>query len=127
MCLQYILARLTLSIFLLPPPSLPSTISTDFILLFSYMNTKCIHHIHPHSPFPYVLSPPWYPPPEKTCFPVHLFLKCILKIKGVLPWHFRLLYIVLNNNNPYYLLFLYYHVPLLLNSVQCIMLYYIHM
>jgi hypothetical protein len=35
-----------------------------FILLFSYMNTKQNHHIHPHSPFPYA-PPPLVPTPGK--------------------------------------------------------------
>jgi hypothetical protein len=34
------------------------TILIDLILQFSYINTKCIHHIHCHSPFPYTHSPP---------------------------------------------------------------------
>jgi hypothetical protein len=34
------------------------------------MNTKYIHHIHPHPPFLYVFLLPshWYPSMEKTCF-----------------------------------------------------------
>jgi hypothetical protein len=50
--------RLTLSIFLpCPLPPLHRAISTGFIL-FSYMNTKYRHRIHPPSPFPYALPPP---------------------------------------------------------------------
>jgi hypothetical protein len=65
MCLQYILD--------LPPPSfslfLPSpslrTISTDFILLVSYMNTKYIYHVHPHSSFPCAYPSPTGIHPQK--------------------------------------------------------------
>jgi hypothetical protein len=39
------------------PSPLLKTISTSFIVLFSYMNTKYTHHIHSHSLFPYSPSP----------------------------------------------------------------------
>jgi hypothetical protein len=51
------------------------------------MDTKCIHHIHPHSPFPCApqqSSPPpiGTHPQGKTYFSLWLFifLKCILRV-----------------------------------------------
>jgi hypothetical protein len=35
-----------------PPSPLLRIISAGFNLLFSHVDTKHIHHIHPHSPFP---------------------------------------------------------------------------
>jgi hypothetical protein len=63
MCLQYILIRFNPSITLphLPCTPLRRTISTGFIILFSYRNTKYICHICPPSPF--ALSPPLGTPP----------------------------------------------------------------
>jgi hypothetical protein len=61
------------------PSSSPSlrTISTSFILLFSYTNTKYIHYIHSHSPFSYAFpSPtgthPWKRPGCTSAGGVHL-------------------------------------------------------
>jgi hypothetical protein len=51
--------------------------STGFIVLFSYMNTKYIHHIHPPLPFPYTVPySNWNPPLDRTYF---TFLSFILK------------------------------------------------
>jgi hypothetical protein len=76
MCLQYILIKYSPPIFLPHPLSLlHRTISTGFIFLFSYMNTKYIHCILPPS-FPYALLERTY----FTFFPS--FLKCILTVQG---------------------------------------------
>jgi hypothetical protein len=66
----YILAGFTppsLSQFL-PPPIL-RRISTGFIFLFSYMDTKHMLHIHPHSLFPSANPVPLVPTPEDLFFP----------------------------------------------------------
>jgi hypothetical protein len=54
----------------LPTLSYPllRTISTGFFHLFSYINKKYIHYIHPHLPFPNALSLPLLPTQEKICF-----------------------------------------------------------
>jgi hypothetical protein len=39
-------------------PSFLRAISTGFTLLFSYMDTKYTHHIHPHPPFSYAYPSP---------------------------------------------------------------------
>jgi hypothetical protein len=61
----------------LPPPSysllplsppLHRTISTAFILLFSYIDTKHIHHIHLNSPFLVSTQLPLVPSPRKDLF-----------------------------------------------------------
>jgi hypothetical protein len=109
MCLQYILVRFPPS----PPSILLRTMSTGFILLFAYMNTKYIHHIQAYSPFSYATPSHYCLPLEKTCFTIwSSFSKCILMFEGVLPWHFRHVYshdsIIINP-----LLFLYHHAPLL--------------
>jgi hypothetical protein len=59
MYLKHILVGFTPSIVLpLLPFLLLRIISAGFILLFSYMETKYVHCIHPYSPFPCVhLSP----------------------------------------------------------------------
>jgi hypothetical protein len=64
MCLQCILIRFTSSI-ILPYRVFTHlrTISIGFIVLFSYMYTKYINHIHPLH-----LPPLWYPAPGRTCF-----------------------------------------------------------
>jgi hypothetical protein len=48
------------------------------------MNTKNIHHIHPHSPFPCAHPPHWYPLPRKDLFypPALHFSKCMLMVQG---------------------------------------------
>jgi hypothetical protein len=78
MCLQCALIRIILSIILLHLPPLLRTISTGFVVLFSYMNTKYIHHIHPPPPCP---SPP---PLPLVPGPIFTFLsfnfKCILTV-----------------------------------------------
>jgi hypothetical protein len=78
MCLQYILVRFTPSIIL----PLLRIISTGFFLLFSYMNTKYIHHIHPHSPFLTIILLPLVPTPGKDLFypPVLLFVFFFLSV-----------------------------------------------
>jgi hypothetical protein len=68
----------SLSLFPLSP--LLRTISTGFILLFSYMDTKYIHNIHPHFPFPCAHPPPtgpnsWKRPIFPSCLSFAFFLK----------------------------------------------------
>jgi hypothetical protein len=58
-CLQYVLVRFTPSIILLYLlSSLLRIVSTGLVFLFSYMSTY-FHHIHPPSPFPYILPLLW--------------------------------------------------------------------
>jgi hypothetical protein len=49
------------------------------------MDTKHIHHIHPHSPFTWDHPFHWHPPPEKTYFsllPFILFLYFLFVVLG---------------------------------------------
>jgi hypothetical protein len=59
-CLQYILVELLLSNILLYPssPPIPRIVSTDLTFPFSYMSTQYFYHIHPLTPFPYILPLP---------------------------------------------------------------------
>jgi hypothetical protein len=41
-----------------PPPPIPGTVSTGLIFPFTYMCTQYLHHIHPPTPFPFLLLPP---------------------------------------------------------------------
>jgi hypothetical protein len=55
------------SFILLPP--IPRIVSTGLIFPFSYvMNTLNFQYIHPPKPFPYILSLPTGPSPDKACF-----------------------------------------------------------
>jgi hypothetical protein len=68
------------------PSSLLRTISTGFILLCSYMDTKYIHHVYPHAPFPCVHPPPTDTHPWKrfifpSC-PSYFKIKYILIVQG---------------------------------------------
>jgi hypothetical protein len=56
------------------PPSLLLGQFQCFILLFLYMNTKYIHHIHPHSSFPYALPHPTAILSQKRCFTLLSFI-----------------------------------------------------
>jgi hypothetical protein len=124
--------RFTSSIILLHPPSpLLKTLSTGFIL-FSCMNTKYIHHIHTHSPFPYIHLLALAPTPGNDLFypPVLQFFKK-LYIDSPRECHGTSdLYGLCFNqiDAPLsHLLFLYHHAPLMVNSLQYSALYYIHM
>jgi hypothetical protein len=87
MCLQYILVGFIFSIILPLLPSLLRTISTGFILLFSYMDTKYIHCIYPHSPFPCIhsLSTDTHPWKRLIFFllPFFFIYKCIDRPVGL--------------------------------------------
>jgi hypothetical protein len=61
------------------PSHLLRTLSTGFILSFWYMNTKYIHHIHPHSSTPYAFCPSVGTSPGKDL--PFIFLECILIIQ----------------------------------------------
>jgi hypothetical protein len=82
--LRYIV-RFTPSI-ILPYSSLPllRTISTDFILLFSYLNTKHMQNNHPHSSFLMLTPVLLVPTPRKDLFypPVLHFLKVYVDSSG---------------------------------------------
>jgi hypothetical protein len=52
------LNSLPLSFFFISPPPIPGVVSTGLIFPFTYMSTQYLQHIHPHTPFPYILSPP---------------------------------------------------------------------
>jgi hypothetical protein len=129
MCFQCILDIPPSSFFCFLSP-LPRTISTGFILLFSYMNTKYVHHIHPHSPFPY--APPTSTHPQKRSIlpssPPFL-KKYIMIVEGGYTLVLQAcVYYALIKLTPllHHLLFLYHHAPLIFSSLQYGMLYYIH-
>jgi hypothetical protein len=68
---------------LIPLCPLLRTISTDFIVLFLYMNTKYIHYICHFLPFPYAFLPPTGTHSWAGLFylPVLHFSKCIFIFK----------------------------------------------
>jgi hypothetical protein len=66
MCLQYILDLSTPPFLLFPAPL--RTISTGFILLSSYTDTKHSHHMHSFLPSLCLPYSRWYPPLEKIYF-----------------------------------------------------------
>jgi hypothetical protein len=108
------------------------TNSAGFIFLFSYMNTKYIHHICLHSFFPCVQPPSIGTYPRK----IFIFLSCpsFLKIKCILIVQ-EDLFLVLKvckyhafiklTPSPL-LLTHYHHAPLIFNSLMYSALYYIH-
>jgi hypothetical protein len=105
MSLQYIL-DLPLHYSPSCPSSLLRTISTGFIFLFSYMNSKHIHHIHLHSPFPYDLPNPtdthsWKKPVTSFFKKVYIdssrgfllgisdmYISCFNQINSSIPYYF---------------------------------------
>jgi hypothetical protein len=103
-------------------PSLVRPISTGFILLFSYMDTKHTHYINPSSPFP--RAHPLLLTSGKDLFfspALHFFkIKCILIIQRgivlVLPvCIYRALTTLIHS--PYYLLIIYHHAPIIFNII----------
>jgi hypothetical protein len=130
MCLQHILVTCTPSI-ILPhlSPILLKTISTGLILLFSYMNTKYMHHIH-HLPFPYAHPIPLLLTPRKNLLytpGMHFYLKCMLIVQGGFVLALQTyIYHALFKLAPSLLLFLYHYAPLIFNNLRCITLYCIH-
>jgi hypothetical protein len=103
MCLQYIPIKSNHSIILFYPPLPLTTISTGFIVLFSYMNTKYIHNIFPPSPSAYD-----YLTPTGTC-PLYLlvdhFNAYIDSLRGFTLVFQTCKYCALNQINPPPLLF----------------------
>jgi hypothetical protein len=78
----------------------------------TYTYTNYTNHIHPPSPSLFKHCPPlnthWYPPLDETCFsfPSSIFFSVYIDYsKGVLPWYFTHVYIVLQSDSPphYYL------------------------
>jgi hypothetical protein len=115
----------------LPLTPLLRTILAGFILLFSYMDTKYIHHIHPYSPFSCVHPPltgihPW----ERSIFPYcPSFFKCILIVQAGFVFVLQAcVYGVLIKltPTPRYLLIPYHCAPLIFNSLPYSALHYIH-
>jgi hypothetical protein len=45
-------------LFYSPSPPIPGMVLTVLIFPVSYMSTQHFHHIHPPTPFPYILPPP---------------------------------------------------------------------
>jgi hypothetical protein len=97
------------------------------------VSTKYIHHIHPSLVSTHLTLVP--PPKKKTYFtllPFFFFFLNQVYIDSPRGVHLGIsgLYIScfnqINCSFPHYLLILYYHVPLIFNSLQYIMLYYIH-
>jgi hypothetical protein len=119
--------RFTPSI-ILPHHLLPPffrTISAGFILLFSYMNTKYIYHIHTLSHFPYVHSSLMVSTSRKDLFyPTVLhFFKIYIDSPGGFCLGTSDLYIsCFNQINPprHNLVFLYHHASITFNSYSAI-------
>jgi hypothetical protein len=84
MCLHHILDSPPLPFSLIHPPLHLRTISVGFIILFSFVNTKYIHNIHPYSPFPYALPLLLVPVPRKGLVLTRpsLFKKYIVIVQG---------------------------------------------
>jgi hypothetical protein len=118
--LEYISIRFTPCI-ILPHTLSPllRTITVGFIILFSYMNKKHIHHVHPHSPFlmPSPLSLVPNPGKDLFIFLFFIFLSAHCQLKGGLPWDFRHVYCALLRLSLHYLLFVYHHAFLLFKNL----------
>jgi hypothetical protein len=77
-----------------PLAPIPRIVSTGLIFPFTCMCTY-FHHIHPTTPFPYILLLVPTPRQELFCLPVLCFCKkwhfCLFKIaiQGVSLWHFH--------------------------------------
>jgi hypothetical protein len=125
-CLPYVLIRFTPSIILPHPPPTPlRTISTSFIVLFSYTNTKGIQYIHPLSLSLFTLLSSTST--HSWTRPVLHFFKCVLTVQGGFALVFHTCpYHSLIRLPRYYLLFLHHPALLLVNSSQCIPLFYLH-
>jgi hypothetical protein len=82
--------------FFIPLPSVLE-VSTGFIFPFSYMNTQYFHHIHPPTPFPYILSHPTSATPQtgplvtsySPFFDKRHFCLFKIAIQGVSFWYFH--------------------------------------
>jgi hypothetical protein len=126
MSLQYILIRFIPSIILLySSASFLRTISTGFIVLFSYLNIKYICYIC----LPYALLSPTGTCSRKDLFYLSVLHFCKVYINST--QGFALVfqtctYHALIKPPPHYLLFLYHLTPILFNRLQCIVLYYLH-
>jgi hypothetical protein len=117
---MYLQKNLSKSYTLNCPPSYPlspfRTISTDFIILVSYMNTQHLFSLSLCPPLPLI------PTPEKDRFypPVlQFFVKRILVDQGDFTLVCQAYYLSCFNHipPPHYLLFLYYHALLIFNSL----------
>jgi hypothetical protein len=90
----------------------PFPLLTDFTLLFSYVNVKHIHHVHPHSFF---MSAPChlYPPQEKIYFTFLSFFFFKVYIDSPREFHLGTLGLYglrFNQTSPFhYFLFLCHH------------------
>jgi hypothetical protein len=89
----------------LSPLPIPGTVSTGLIFPFSYMLYTYVHHIHPPTPFPYILPPPTGTNPRQDLFFFSVIKKafCLFKIaiQGVSLWHFHVyMYYNLNCSSP---------------------------
>jgi hypothetical protein len=95
----YNISKLDLSPSIILPHPLSSlrTNPTGFVLLFSNMNKKYIHHVQSHSFFPYTQTLSLVPTPKRDLLypPVlHLF-KVYIGSPGLSPLYFRPVYIML--------------------------------
>jgi hypothetical protein len=101
-------------------------IPAGFIALFSYKYVKYNHHIY--SPPPSLLTLPSCPPLTGTVLPsCPLFFKLnVHRSKGFHCAIPDIIYCVLARLTPYHLLSLDCPAPPLFNTVQCIVLYYLH-
>jgi hypothetical protein len=95
------------------------------------MDTKYIHHIHPHSPFLCNHPSHWYTPPQKRLsFPTctsFFKIKYTLIVQGGFALVLQVcLYhaLIKLTSSPHYLLILYHCAPLILNRLLYSALYY---
>jgi hypothetical protein len=80
-------------------PPIPRIVSTDIILPYTYMCIRCLHYIHPPTPFPYLYSLPLVQFSQTTGSVLQFCKKkrikwhlCLFKIakQRVSLWHFHL-------------------------------------
>jgi hypothetical protein len=104
-------------------------ISADFIILFSYINTKYVYHLSLLYPLLMPSSPPTVvtPGPDLVYLSVLHFFTHILtgQEKFALLFH-TCIYHALIKLLPHYLFFLCFPDSLVFNSLQCNALYYLH-
>jgi hypothetical protein len=79
---KYIILEFMFSFLYIRPHSpIPGIVTAGIIFPLTYMYAQYLHHIHPPTPFPYLLLLPMYPPPSHRKCSALLFSDFI-KIKS---------------------------------------------